>query len=58
VKEKSWEEHLESREHQFRLEMIADLVKENKEKYGHPFLVDATKEVRKSANASEKVDFS
>lgn len=57
VREKSWEEHLESKEHKFRVVELMRIIVDNSKKYGHPFIVDATNDVRANVDKPETVEF-
>ena len=61
VKEKTWEEHMESKEHKFRLEMLKDEIEKKRKLYNNDELLWGGKEietVRNGANAQETVEFS
>lgn len=53
----TWEKHLESKEHKFRVQQLVKKMYENQHKWGTAFIVDATKEVRETVNAPEVVTF-
>lgn len=62
VREKTWEEHTQSDEHQWRLGMLQDVVREHDAKYPKfvrtfPFGRDEVNEVRKRATSKEVVSF-
>ena len=60
-REKTWEEHMESKEHKFRLEMLKDEIEKKRKLYNNDELLWGGKEietVRNGANAQETVEFS
>jgi len=57
VIEKTWKEHLESKEHKFRVQELMRIIVDNTKKYGYPDIVEATKDVSKKADAPEVVSF-
>jgi len=60
VREKTWEEHMESKEHQFRLELLKDKLEEKRKRYNNDELLWGGKEVeevRKGADAPMEVNF-
>lgn len=57
VREKTWKEHLESKEHKFRMQELMQAIVKNQKKYEHPFIHDATKKVRENVDKPERVLF-
>ena len=57
VKEKTWKEHTQSKEHQYRLSLLSQFLEESRKKFGVEDLVINTKRVRQEIDAPERVQF-